>query len=471
MQSTKSIRSSRGDEAGDFRFELPQPHVGCAIHARLTGGGRKMAYHDSTGLGSIFSVMRRWRLFSGPFSRTRAVGFFLLALAVPVAVIHEARGSSPLRHLVPAYQYTQTLVASEDMEVRKYLCFPIAIRLGESDVLIAHKRGFSHAFDAESSFDLVRYDPLTERSKPQGSLYRPNSNFENAEFVRFANGDISCYIDNQQPTREPGSSEATRLGLIEFRSTDGGRTFKDRDKLGLVDGVEYGYVFSSVTEGSTTWILAMTFANLPGGKAILPTRPQAGAVAVLRTDDHGKKWRFVKNLTEAFGCPINESSFIRHQGGFLFTCRPYVNSHLLVVTDHDFNPIRQLDLVAHHDFIAQGMGRPRVFEKDGRYYLLGRNTSKPTATAKLTGGPDMTVGEKLNRMMLSLLRFDPSTLAVESHVILDNAQNQRVVDAYYAVPFWQKRKGKEYFNVITYKSVFGRMPDIVRFEYEWDEVK
>ena len=67
--------------------------------------------------------------------------------------------------------------------------------------------------------------------------------------------------------------------------------------------------------------------------------------------------------------------------------------------------------------------------------------------------------------------FDPETLAVEKHVVLDNAENQRVVSAYYATPYWQSRKGRAYFNLITYKQVFGRMPDIVRFEYEWDEVK
>jgi len=34
-----------------------------------------------------------------------------------------------------------------------------------------------------------------------------------------------------------------------------------------------------------------------------------------------------------------------------------------------------------------------------------------------------------------------------------------------------ERRGQLYFNVVTYKRVSGRTPDIVRFEYHWDEVK
>jgi hypothetical protein len=381
-----------------------------------------------------------------------------------------AAAAPPVEHVVPFYQFTQTMVASEDMEVRKYLAFPITARLGGSELLIAYKRGFAHAFDAESSFDVLRYDIATQRAQPQAPLFRPKNNFENAEFVRFANGDLSCFIDNQKPAREPGSSEATRLGLIEFRSTDGGRTFQDLGRVGLVDGVEYGYAFEAITEGATTWMLAMTFANLPGGKSIVPGRPRAGWVSVLRTDDNGRTWRGVKNLSETFESPINESSFIRYKDGYLFACRPYTDAHLLVVTDRDFNVRRKVDLVARHDFVASAIGRPRVFAKDGRFYLMGRNKFKPSVTPILAA-EYTSARTPEQRMMLSLLRFDPETLAVDKHVVLDNAENQRVVDAYYATPFWQSRKGKTYLNVITYKSVMGRMPDVVRFEYEWDEVK
>jgi hypothetical protein len=101
---------------------------------------------------------------------------------------------------------------------------------------------------------------------------------------------------------------------------------------------------------------------------------------------------------------------------------------------------------------------------------MGRNRFKPSV-APILAAEYTSARTPEQRMMLSLLRFDPETLAVDKHVVLDNAENQRVVDAYYATPFWQSRKGKTYLNVITYKSVMGRMPDVVRFEYEWDEVK
>ncbi|MBI4624875.1 MAG: exo-alpha-sialidase [Verrucomicrobia bacterium] len=403
--------------------------------------------------------------------RARPHGHLRVALAIWLGAGGLAAASAPrVDHVVPFYQFTQTLVASEDMEVRRYLAFPITLRLGGSELLIAYKRGFAHAFDAESSFDVLHYDIATQRARPQAPLFRPNNNFENAEFVRFANGDISCFVDNQQPWREPGSSEATRLGLIEFRSTDGGRTFKDLGKVGLVDGVEYGYVFEAITEGPMTWMLAMTFANLPGGKSIVPGRPRAGWVSVLRTDDNGRTWRSVKNLSETFQSPINESSFIPYPDGYLFSCRPYTDAHLLVVTDRDFNVRRKVDLVERHDFVGAAIGRPRVFAKDGRFYLMGRNRFKPSVAPILAAEYTRSRAPE-QRIMLGLFRFDPETLAVDKHVVLDNAENQRVVDAYYATPFWQSRKGKTYFNVITYKSVFGRMPDIVRFEYEWDEVK
>jgi len=46
-----------------------------------------------------------------------------------------------------------------------------------------------------------------------------------------------------------------------------------------------------------------------------------------------------------------------------------------------------------------------------------------------------------------------------------------VIDAYYATPHWTARKGQTYINVVTYKRMSGRMPDIVRLEYQWDEVR
>ncbi len=396
--------------------------------------------------------------------------FVILTFALAGTVTGASLPAIP--ELVPYYHYVQTLVAAQDMDERRYLAFPIVTRIGPEELLIGFKRGFAHAHDKEADFDLIRFNPVTERLLPhRTSLHRDNVNLQNGEFVRCGNGDIACYIDAQSPQREKGSSSATRLGLIEFRSSDGGRTFKDMGKMGLVDGVEYGYVFDAITENNTTWMLAMTFANLPGGKPVTPKNAKAGWVAVLHSDDFGKSWRYVKNLSNEFKSPLNESAFVRYRDGFLFVCRPYATQQPLFVTDGQFNLVRTTDWVAQYPFVATCIGRPRVFERDGQYYVLGRNTYKPGAAPPPLGRLDSIKATTSNRMKLSLLRFDPETLAVIKHVILDNAENQNVTDGYYAVPWWATRAGKTHFNIVTYKRIGNRSPDIVRMEYDWDEVK
>jgi len=96
----------------------------------------------------------------------------------------------------PTYQYTHTLVAAADLDGGQYLAFPVTVRLSESEILVGYKRGVAHAFDRGADFDLLRYNPLTERARQQRpALHRPKINLQNGEFVRFANGDIACYID------------------------------------------------------------------------------------------------------------------------------------------------------------------------------------------------------------------------------------------------------------------------------------
>jgi hypothetical protein len=394
--------------------------------------------------------------------------FSILIVLAPLA--RAAAPAVPL--LVPYHQYTQTLVAAQDMEKQRYLAFPVMTRLGPEELLIGYKRGYGHAFDKEADFDLIRFNPVTERlSGARASLHRDKVDLQNGEFVRFGNGDIACYIDAQAPEKETGDAEATRMGLVEFRSTDGGKTFKDMGKMGRADGVEYGYAFDHITEGTTTWMLAMTFANLPGGTPAAPPRKKAGAVAVLRTDDHGKTWHLAKNLNDTFKVPLNESAFCRYKDGFIFVCRPYVSAQPVVVTDGEFNVRQQADWLARYDFIGQGLGRPRVFERDGNFYVLARNTFKPGTAPPPPGREGSTKLAASNRMKLALFRFDPATLAITKHVILDNAENQNVISAYYAMPWWQKRGAKTYFNLVTYKQLNGRMPDILRMEFDWEEVK
>ncbi|MGH7958953.1 MAG: hypothetical protein ACREH8_18360, partial [Opitutaceae bacterium] len=112
--------------------------------------------------------------------------------------------------------------------------------------------------------------------------------------------------------------------------------------------------------------------------------------------------------------------------------------------------------------------RPRLYHRDGRYYLIGRNWTETGAT--YYDAP----------WRLSWMRFDPESLAIESCVQLDNAAGHHIVDGYYATAHWVERDGSQYLNVLTHKRAdfvpTHRSPgyhdsDLIRLEFLWDEVK
>jgi len=285
------------------------------------------------------------------------------------------------------------------------------------------------------------------------------------EWVRFPNGDIATYIDAQ----ETGGPK--RIGQRTARSTDGGRTFGPLERVGMVDGVEYGYPMEFVVEGTTTWMLTMSFSNLTGGYSVYPQRVLAGQVAILRSEDSGHTWRFVRNLTREFGdAPINESSFARYADGFIVLTRGYDNRARLQFTDNEFKLRRASDLTETYPFITSYIGRPRVFVRDGRYYLMGRNWTQRSEAVTGNLGND-GVPNFPGAMKLCLFRIDPATLAVVDAVILDNAESANVTDAYYPVPYFLERDGRTLLRVVDYKSVDRRPPQIVEFEYLWEEVR
>ncbi|MDZ4686298.1 MAG: sialidase family protein [Planctomycetaceae bacterium] len=353
------------------------------------------------------------------------------------------------RHPTPLRQ--SILVASADQTDHRYLAFPAILDLGD-DVLVSFKRGRSHAQDTGATLDLLRLDPRTGRVTEHRTLAALDGHIlQMGEWVRFPNGDIANYIDTQV-----AGKATTRVGLHAVRSTDGGRTFGPLQKVGAIDGVEYGYAFDAITEGPTTWLLAMTFANLPGGKSVYPPRPHAGAVHVLRSDDNGRTWKFVRDLSHEFGdVPINESTFLRHGDGFLVSTRGYDDRQRLHLTDGDFHMIRQADLTGSHEFITSHLGRPRLFVRDGNAYLLGRNwTKSPRA------------------MQLALFRIDPATLTAATHVVLDNAERANIADGYYAMPFFRGEGIETRMYVVDYKRPAGQAgADIVLHEFRWADVK
>jgi hypothetical protein len=370
-------------------------------------------------------------------------------LLIEPASLHAADQSAVVeRH--PVHHRQQVLLASTEVDDWRYLAFPALVDLGD-EVLVSFKRGRAHAADTGAALELLRLEPVSGRVLGRQALaHLENRIMQMGEWVRFPNGEIANYIDAQ------GDGKPTaRAGLRVVRSTDGGRTFGPVQRVGVVDGVEYGYAFDAIVEQQTTWLLAMTFSHLTGGRSVYPPRPHAGSVDVLRSDDNGASWRFVRNLSHEFGdVPINESTFVRHGDGFLVSTRGYDNRQRVHLTDGAFRVVHQVDLTAAHPFIASHIGRPRLFVRDGRTYLLGRNWTPASRV-----------------MQLALFRVDPETLSVDSYAILDNAEREPVPDGYYAMPYFRDVDGVTMLYVVTYRATKGQPgPDILRHEFRWNEV-
>jgi len=367
----------------------------------------------------------------------------------------------------PQHHVARVLVESSPSRPDNYLAFPAVLDLG-ADVLVSFKRGRRHGGDAEAKLEWLRLaGPAREVTPPRPLVADAGKIMQMGEWVRFPNGDIANYVDVQQVD---ASGRNRRTGTIGVRSNDGGRTFGTPQPLGLVDAVEYGYPFSFVVEGKSTWMLVMTFSDLTGGYSVYPRRPHAGPVCVLRSDDDGTTWRFVKNLTETFGnLPINESFFIRHGDGFLVVTRGYDERARLHLVDADFRLLRQADLTEDCPLIDRYVGRPRLFVRDGATYLIGRNW---LGTPKLAEqGLDTDRIPPADVMRLCLFRLDPDRLAVTSATLLDNQASENVTDGYYPSPYFRTVGDVTYLNVVDYKGVARQPPRIIELEFLWDEVR
>lgn len=372
---------------------------------------------------------------------------FLLCASLALAA-----GSEAVRPVKPVAE--SVILASASLDDWRYLAFPALHDAGD-EILVSYKRARSHAQDPGAALELARLDPSTGQVKVRATLARvPGEIMQMGEWVGFPNGDVVSYIDAQQP-----GAATTRTGLLAVRSNDGGRTFGSPARVGVVDGVEYGYAFDRIVEGTTTWMLAMTFANLPGGKSIFPGRPMAGSVDVLRSDDNGRSWHRVRELSHEFGdIPINESTFVRWGDGFLVTTRGYDNRQRLHLTDGSFRLVRQSDLTAAHSFVQTYVGRPRLLVRDGVAYLLGRNVTRPAT-------------EKVRPMQLCLLRLDVAALTATQCVVLDNADLKPVRDGYYAMTYFRPAETGELMHVVTYRATGNGAPDLVHFAFRWNDVK
>ena len=349
----------------------------------------------------------------------------------------------------PKYHLYHILVSSSDEVDANYLAFPSLLRLNPNEILISYKRGTRHGADQEAGLEMIHFD--TEQSEIINRVQLPMDNglvHQMGEWVRFPNGVIKLYSDTQHTGHD---SDNYRTGLREMDFVKKKDRFEAKPaKLSpMVDGREYGYAFDFIVQGETTYMLVMGFGYRPG---------EQWSVDVVESWDNGQSWKLVRNLTKEFGGhKINESAFIPYEDGYIVTTREYGINQRIYRTDKDFKVIKETNLSETHEFIESHLGRPRLFSRDGKIYLIGRNWR--------------TTAKEGRKMELGLFAINPETLTVEKWTVLDNSDRANMTDGHYAVPYFQDRNGITYFNVIDYRGVNGEHPDIVRHEFKWDEIK
>lgn len=372
-----------------------------------------------------------------------------LAVAAPAALASE----SAVRAVRP--EKTLALQAAGPADEFRYHAFPTVLRAAPDELWVAYKAGRSHATDAGSAIDVMRHSLSTGRTERMQRLVAAAPKlYQMAEFARFPDGSIGLYIDVQSVGWD---NRHYRSGAEVARWNPARKAFDEPAQLGPIDGVLYGYPLDFISEGTTTWQLIMAFGyHLPGGR---------WSVDAVRSDDSGRSWRFVRNLTAEFGgVRGNESAFVREGDGFIVTTRGYDRIERLHRVDREFRVQQQVELTGKYPFINSYVGRPRLFVRDGHGYMLGRNWTRPT-------GSVATRGDTASEMQLCLIRFDPKSLAVTGCVVLDNAEEKKVTDGYYAMAEFSGAGDDTRLHVITYKGLNGQPPGIVRLDYRWSDVK
>ena len=349
---------------------------------------------------------------------------------------------------IPKNRTIQTLVSSADLPDHNYLAFPSILRVNEDRLLICYKRGTRHGGDSEANLEMIEFDvnknEILQKIPLPGD---PGIIHQMGEWNQFFDGSIKIYIDAQHLGHD---NDNYRTGLREIEiQKDGNNYSVAKSKLSpMVGDREYGYAFDFINKKDTTLMLVMGFGYRPGSK---------WSVDVVQSVDNGRSWSLIRDLTEEFGgYHINESAFLSWQEGYVVTTREYGQNQRIYYTNKDFKVLESQNLSEKYPFIESHLGRPRLFQRDGQLYLLGRNWR--------------TVNEE-RLMELALFRINPKTLEIEKWVILDNAERTRVSDGDYAMPYFTSRNGKTYFNIINYRGVNKQFPSIERYEYWWEEVK
>lgn len=373
----------------------------------------------------------------------------LAALFSFCAAVHAA---DPVVRTATRLSETVLVSAATQPAEARYTAFPASLRVSADEVWIVYKAGKTHATDAGAALEVVRHSLASGKSELIQRLpASPPKLYQMGEITRLPDGTIAIYVDVQSVGWD---GRHYRAGAEVFRWNATRKAFDAPQPFEIVEGVRYGYPFDFIHEGRTTWQLIMKFGYMQGGR---------WGVDVLRSDDAGRTWNFVRDLTAEFGGVLaNESGFVRHGDGFIVTTRGYDRIERLHRTDGQFRVQRQIELTGKYPFIHSYVGRPRLFVRDGHGYLLGRNWTRPTPAAK---------GTAASPMQLCLIRFDLATLVPDACVILDNAENKNVTDGYYAVPEFSGEGADTRLHVITYKGLGGEPPAILRLDYRWSDVK
>ena len=342
---------------------------------------------------------------------------------------------------IPSYRIEETIVSYRGTGTMDYLGFPAIAPSGDNEIMLSYKRGTDHGWDPGAVLEIVRFDLKSGRAiQAPIQLGIPDRIMEMGEWVRFPDGTLGTYIDAQ---RTNDQRQAIRIGLRGAISRDNGKSFGPLERVGVIDGVEYGYLFDSAIVGHRLYALIMTFEYLAGGRR---------SVDALYTDDNGKTWHFIRNLSQEFGdIRINESSLLPYKEGFLVTTRGYDLKARIHRVDREFRLIKEANLTETTSTMDGYVGRPRLFTYGGSYFLMGRNFKPPYREIP---------------MELGLFRLDPEKLVVEQSFVLDNAEQGEVTDGYYTCPIIVDTGDRELLNVFTYKGLFGNSPDILRLQFD-----
>ncbi|WP_168118800.1 hypothetical protein [Paenibacillus sp. HB172176] len=433
-------------EAGQYDVYIWYPaYSNRATDAPLSiayDGGTSSMTMDQTANGSQWNLLGTFDFAvgtAGYVELTNDADGYVGADAIAFVPEGDLPPLSKLRTLPASFEpgdiQLQTLFDADPLGVDAYLAFPTIERISDESVIVSYKRGDAHYMESEASLETMIYNPSTGSVSRTVTDHSPGVINQNPELIPMPNGDLYNFVDQQD------GGTKNRLGVEMFKSTDDGVTFSDEGKFPQVGAYEYGYFFDGYNDGGTMYVLAMSFPELTGGSR---------AVHVLKTEDSGATWSYVKNLNMEFGFAFNESSLEKYGSGYLIMTRGDDHTTKLFRTDAAFNLVSELNLSAAYEEIDY-IGRPKLFVKDGDYYLLCRNIEGSVTHLKL-------------------YKLNPDTLALETSVEIDS-NTFSASDSYYAESYFIEKSGVMYLDIITYqKGSSSDKPNIVRYEIAWKDM-